>query len=726
MARINAPILAAPNRGRWLSALNALLFASQLSLSLAAAARTGSLSQLAPEHAGKPLSQELHLLEAGKPIEREIAGGQSHAYRLTLGAGQYLYVVAEQRGIDLVVAAFAPDGQKLVEIDSPNGAHGPEPIRLVTTSAGEYRLEVRSTDKRAAAGRYQIRIEESRAAVPQDGQRIAAQSAFAEGMRLMAQPMPGARRKAIERFEAALPLLRSAGDRHGEADTLHALGFVHSSLAEKQKALDYYQLEVPLREALGDRPGEAEVLNNIGAVYNTLGESQQALDYYRRALPRLQVMSNRQGEATTLNNIGALYWLLGELRQAAAYFNRALPLLRAENDDRGQAITLNNLGQVSSLLGETRQALDYFHLSLSISRALGGKRTEAGALHNLGLVYDVLGDTTKALDCFNQALLILRTVGDRYNEAATLVTLGRVYHARGEGQKALDHLQQALELCRQTGHRQVEAFTLYQLARVESGQGKPEQARARMAEALDVIESLRARVAGQRQRASFLATAQDYYEFNVDLRVQSHRQRPSEGHDAAALETNERAIARSLLESLGEARAGIRGGVEPALVERERALNQQLSDRAELQARLLSDKRSEAQAAALNKQLEAIITQYSEVQAEIRARSPRYAALTEPAPLTLKEIQQQALDNDTLLLEYALGKNRSYLWAVTPLSITGYELPKRDEIEAAVRRVYESFSTGGAANVRRSEEAARALSRMLLGPGPDSWEANDC
>src|SRR5262249_13810007 len=99
------------------------------------------------------------------------------------------------------------------------------------------------------------------------------------------------------------------------------------------------------------------------------------------------------------------------------------------------------------------------------------------------------------------------------------------------------------------------------------------------------------------------------------------------------------------------------------------------------------------------------------------ASSLRYAALTQPLPLKLKEIQRQTLDDDTLLLEYALGKERSYLWAVTPYSIAGYELPKRAEIEAAVRRVYESFSIGGAASTNKSAlEASRALSRMLLGP----------
>jgi hypothetical protein len=50
-----------------------------------------------------------------------------------------------------------------------------------------------------------------------------------------------------------------------------------------------------------------------------------------------------------------------------------------------------------------------------------------------------------------------------------------------------------------------------------------------------------------------------------------------------------------------------------------------------------------------------------------------YAALTQSKPVTLAEIQQQVLD-DTLHLQYSLGEERSYLWAVTKTSLTSYEL----------------------------------------------------
>src|SRR5262245_30693643 len=114
-------------------------------------------------------------LEAGKSIERELTGGESHSYRITMTSDQYLQVVADQRGIDVVVALFAPDGRKMIEMDSPNGTTGQEVVSAIVEAAGAYRIEVRSLEKTAQTGRYEIKVEELRAATAEDKHRVAAE-----------------------------------------------------------------------------------------------------------------------------------------------------------------------------------------------------------------------------------------------------------------------------------------------------------------------------------------------------------------------------------------------------------------------------------------------------------------------------------------------------------------------------------------------------------------------
>src|SRR5262249_29501760 len=98
---------------------------------------------------------------------------------------------------------------------------------------------------------------------------------------------------------------------------------------------------------------------------------------------------------------------------------------------------------------------------------------------------------------------------------------------------------------------------------------------------------------------------------------------------------------------------------------------------------------------------------------QIRLKSPRYAALTQPSPLSLNQVQQ-LLDPSTVLLEYSLGRERSFLWLVTSTSMASFALPKRKEIEAAVKDVLDLLTESG--TPEEFEAKAAHLSQILLSP----------
>ncbi|MEA5565981.1 CHAT domain-containing protein [Anabaena sp. UHCC 0399] len=229
---------------------------------------------------------------------------------------------------------------------------------------------------------------------------------------------------------------------------------------------------------------------------------------------------------------------------------------------------------------------------------------------------------------------------------------------------------------------------------------------------IKIVEELRTKIHSQELRSSYFATVQDYYQFYIDLLMQLHKKQPSQGYDAQALQASEHARARSLLELLNEANADLRQGIEPKLLSQERNLQQQLDTLEKSRIQLLSGNRTPAQIQALEIENETVLEQYQQVQAKIRATSPRYAALTQPQPLSLTQIQQQVLDEDTLLLEYSLGEKRSYLWVVTNKNMTSYELPKRADIEAAVQKFRQEITTP----YLRHSPSIDVLSQLILSP----------
>ncbi|MEG3880634.1 CHAT domain-containing protein [Microcoleus sp. herbarium7] len=528
----------------------------------------------------------------------------------------------------------------------------------------------------------------------------------------------GEKQKALEYYSQSLPLRRAVDDLSGEAVTLNNIGGVYDELGDKQKALEYYSQSLPLSRAVGDRSGQATTLNNIGSVYLDLGEKQKALEYYSQSLPLSRAVSDRSGEAVTLDNIGSVYSDLGDKQKALEYYSQSLPLRRAVSDRSGEAVTLNNIGKVYSELGDKLKALEYYSQSLPLFRAVSDRSGEATTLNNIGKVYSDLGEKQKALEYYSQSLPLSRAVDDRSGEATTLNNIGSVYLDLGEKQKALEYSSQSLPLRRAVGDRSGEALTLYNMAYVKRERNNLPEALKDIESSIAIVENLRTKIASPELRSSYFATVQEYYEFYIDLLMQLHKTNPKSGYDRQALEASERSRARSLLELLQESNANIREGISPDLLQQEKNLQQQLDATEKRRIELVSSPNPNPNLVeAIDKKRRELLQQYQQNQTQIRSTSPRYAALTQPQPLTLPEIQKQILDENTILLQYSLGEYRSYLWVVTSTGITSYELPKRADIETAARTFRDSVTHPRyRERPKRVADASAALSQLILQP----------
>jgi CHAT domain-containing protein len=182
---------------------------------------------------------------------------------------------------------------------------------------------------------------------------------------------------------------------------------------------------------------------------------------------------------------------------------------------------------------------------------------------------------------------------------------------------------------------------------------------------------------------------------------------------------------------LSEGRANIREGVDATLLKREQDLQRRIRESTAQRIQLAEDETSTKKVAELEKQLDELATEYQQVQGLIRASSPRYSALVQPVPLTLPQVQQSVLDRETVLLEYSLGEERSYVWAVTHDSIKSFELPARAKIESVSRRAYELLTASNLSvkdetiqqrqtRIRLADDefarTSATLSQMILGP----------
>jgi CHAT domain-containing protein/Tfp pilus assembly protein PilF len=565
---------------------------------------------------------------------------------------------------------------------------------------------------------------------------------------------------AIVSYDQAVQLQRSIGDRRGEAYSLNGIAWCNHTLGNLDVALRYYEESLHIRESQNDLVNVSTSLNNIAGVSATRGDPQQALGYYNRALEIRLLMHDTAGVARTRLGLGYVFQGIGESQKALEQYEQALPVLHGS--DRGrEATALNGLGYCYVALGDTQKALEYYEQALAIYQQAASHREAAGTLNNIGQGYAQMGEQGKALDFFEQALASHIKVSDEWGSAYTMINAGAANLSLGEAAKARDYYAKALAILRKVGDRRGEAMALdatahalaaqgresdasrlysealsiwqaiedrrgeaatrVGFARLERARGNLPGAEASMANALKTIEDLRTELSNQQLRASFFASVRDAYETGIDIQMQLGERQPSTAHVASALQVSERARARVLVDVLKQAGARITKGADPALLARERSLQQELDAKAERRSQLLGSDETRGQAAAVDKDLESLTARHTEVQNKITASSPSYAALMQPRPLSLGQIQE-LLDPKTLLLEYSLGDERSYLWAVTNSDMKAYQLPGRKEVESAARAVYDLLAgkegAGRSASTMPTKywSAATRLSEILLGP----------
>src|SRR5262249_47925889 len=155
--------------------------------------------------------------EPGKPIKRELAGADSHTYQIRLSAGQFMKVIIEQQGIDVVAQLSGPGGEQIAGFNREGGSQGQELVGNVGGEEGAYRLTVRTRQKQAPAGGYEIRIEELRAATENDRALHEARKLLQMGRKLLGEG----------KYEEALPLVE-----HSREIRERLLGPEHRDVAE--------------------------------------------------------------------------------------------------------------------------------------------------------------------------------------------------------------------------------------------------------------------------------------------------------------------------------------------------------------------------------------------------------------------------------------------------------------------------------------------------------------
>ena len=554
--------------------------------------------------------------------------------------------------------------------------------------------------------------------------------------------------EARDYFSRAAMLGFNLEDSGLEATARQGLCRIHNTFNEYGEAVKCVDKLVPYFKSMGDKSEQARLLFEKTRAQRQQGQHAAAITTAQEVIPICHELENKSWEADAYELLGNSFLDLKDKGRAAGAFTQAMLLRRALNDKPAELALQNHVGQLQLALGETEDARTTFTKALALSQSLGDKAMQASLQYHLGELWFAANNNEKALAAYREARQLAQfytkpevesvvqigfartslDLNQTADVAAALTRANELVKIHGErlaetqvaflqcrlATKLNDHPaareagQRAYGLAKRIGHYLWEYESLVMSARAANLMGD-------LAGALKDSEAAFALSESPRRRAYeaelFKYGKRPEYSLYLDLLMNENSRKLQAGSEVLAFQLSERLRTNNLLDFLNLAKVDFSAWADPDALRRERELINQIRQVETQRTQALESRMPDAQLAKLNQQADSLTLQYQKLQKELFDNHPRYALLARPKALNFSEIQA-LLDEDTALLEYALGTESSTAWYITKTEAKSYTLGPGATIEALAQRLAQA----SAQPATNTELMLRELSKLIIAP----------
>ena len=489
---------------------------------------------------------------------------------------------------------------------------------------------------------------------------------------------------AVDYHTKSIEAFGTIHDSRGEANARVSLGWEQFQLADFKAAAESFNTALETSRVLGDLKGQTAALKGIGTIHNAINNKQLALTVYGDAISLFPEGVDLSELATLHNGVASVYEYFGQYQSAIVSRETALGIFQQEGWTLGQYATLASLGEDYLALGK----IDIAEVALNEARAMAMAQRDDFHLvfvdEGIAKLNEAKGDFKMAVDVLNNSL---KRNQNKRERSRIHLNLGRMYLKLHEWRIARKHLLMAAELNREVRDKFLEAEAHYQLAVLETTEGDLDAAYESITKSVNLTESISSDASNSGLRRTFVSDVFGRYELFIKVLLKMHRDNSSGMTDHRPLQTVEMARARSMLEKLTLAEANFFADADPETVQKEKEIRISINAKTDKLTDLLSINAEKAETDLLDSEINELQHQLEEIRAELKQKSPVYSAIKDPAPFDVGEFQSQVLDDNSLLLEFSLGKEESYLWVVGKTTFDSYVLPPREQIESRIERL---------------------------------------
>ena len=438
--------------------------------------------------------------------------------------------------------------------------------------------------------------------------------------------------------------------------------------------------------ALGpNHPDVAASVNNLAHVYERLGRYAEADKLFQRSI---EIWEKALGPkhpylATSLLNLASVYADEDRFDEAEALYKRALGIREAAfgPNHSDVATVLNNLAAIYEAQGRSDELETHAKRALAIvTKSLGPNNPDtAKVIRKLGVAYDAQGRYADADAQFKRALEIAtKAFGPEHRFIATvLLNQGELF----EHQRRYDDAEQAYkralainEKARGPNHPDT-ARTLNHLAALSVVQGKPANAVAysRKSTAAVLAHANLGDQAGPQARDGdgLIEQRSGFFVNHVASLAAGARERiePASALGREAFEIAQWANQSAAAAAVQQLNPRFASGNDAlaALVRQDQDLSAYRRDRAKALVETLArpaGQSNPAQIDTIRRQIEDTERKLATTKAQLEKEFPDYAALSNPRPLKVEDVQKLLATYEALLL-FVTGEEQSYVFAVT-------------------------------------------------------------
>ena len=427
-------------------------------------------------------------LAASETIQGTLGEARERSFVLELRAGDYIECTAQQKRVDLALRLYLPDGSLALEVDSPNGFLGPEPLGWIATVSGPHRLDVVALQRQDRAAPFALRIGRPRLPSAADRERAGGHVELWAGKQARTSRKLEDLARSVEAYTRAAERFHAAKWPFGEAAAWQGLAAAEGLRGRRREAIRWATQSAELFRAIQQSSGEARVWADAGAQHAALGEHAKAIEIYGRSAALLRKLKDKGQGGAIANRMAVSLLATNRYAEARQGFERAVAAYREMGDRLNEARNWISLGVVSREEGKYAEALTAYERALGYLRESGVQTELPGLYNNLGLVERLAGDFEQAVRYFEAALPLAVQQRDRPREVLALTNLGACYAQLNQRDKAEALLRRALAGAREINQRELERTALLTLARTLQT-GRPDEARRLLRDAIELSVS---------------------------------------------------------------------------------------------------------------------------------------------------------------------------------------------------------------------------------------------